>query len=629
MNDLQQAVVTASLEIHQRQDRVTAARRLCDFLSLPTPVPDDKVAVTVLWTVVRLFLDRGLYEQAASLLWSQDFFTPEPRATKMVWETIRGSSSYMLMGAASMSKSYSAGVWHFLDWLRDPEWTTVKVVGPSQQHLEENLFSNLVRLHQGASLPMPGQVGELFIGLNPRDRASSISGVIVPIGKKAGKIQGGKQIKRTGRPHPIFGSLSRVRIFLDEAENIPLGIWSDVDNVLSLTGKDAEGFKIGGAFNPRDRAAKTATICEPVGGWDVAFDIDNSERWKSARGWDVCRLDAMKSENVLEKRVIYPGMQTAEGVAKIVQNSGGFNTPGYFSMVRAAYPPQGTNFNVIPNAFLADAVAEFHFIGKPEPVAGFDAALEGGDTAVPAIGRYGLAIGWRDRHGKLHEFRDPKTGALQARFAIQVDNLSELPPADTTSMGEAVKEVATANNVRPWWLCVDRTGNGAGVHDWLKRYWAPEVKGVNFSESPSGRRIMEEDTSTTDQDYDRIVSELWFVMRSYLEFNVLKFSPEIPEATRDKLLKELGGRLYLHGKRRKVESKTEYKSRNNPSPDRADAVSLLVHAVRMQAGLLPSMQGGAGKGASADIEDSSPEGWVGATDRLDDLDTVTEDPLEW
>ena len=45
MNDLQQAVVTASLEIHQRQDRVTAARRLCDFLSLPTPVPDDKVAV--------------------------------------------------------------------------------------------------------------------------------------------------------------------------------------------------------------------------------------------------------------------------------------------------------------------------------------------------------------------------------------------------------------------------------------------------------------------------------------------------------------------------------------------------------------------------------------------------------
>lgn len=181
MNNLQTTVAAASLDIHRDQDRVTSARRLCEFLSLPTAVPDDPVAVTVLWTVVRLFLDRGLYEQAASLLWSQDFFTPEPRATRLVWQTIRSSSSYMLMGAASMSKSYSAGVWHFLDWLRDPEWTTVKVVGPSQQHLEENLFSNLVRLHQGASLPMPGQVGELFIGLNPRDRVSSISGVIVPI----------------------------------------------------------------------------------------------------------------------------------------------------------------------------------------------------------------------------------------------------------------------------------------------------------------------------------------------------------------------------------------------------------------------------------------------------------------
>lgn len=626
MNDLQKTVASAALTLHKNGDRRSAALELCDFLKIPVEVPDDKVADTVLWTVVRLFLDRDLYEYSAQLLWSEQLFSAEPRATRMVWDTIRTSSSYLLMGAASMSKSYSGGVYHFLDWVRDPEWTTVKVVGPSEQHLEDNLFSHLVRLHQSASIPMPGQVGQLFIGLDPRNRVSAISGIVIPLGKRAaGKLQGSKRVPRSGKPHPRFGALSRVRIFLDEAENIPLGIWADVDNVLSLTGVDVEGFKIGGAYNPRDRSAQTGKLAEPPNGWDDGFDIETSERWKSIRGWDICRLDAMKSENVVEKSVIYPGMQTVEGVGKIIQSAGGYNTPGYFSMVRAAYPPQGTNFSVIPANLLSDATGEYHFVGRPENVMGFDAALEGGDTAVAAIGRYGLAVGWKDRFGKLHEFRDPKTNALRARYAIQLDRLTTLPPAQTVVMGEAVKQCATNALVRAWWVCCDRTGNGAGVHDWLKSQWAGEVKGVNFSESPTERKILEEDAHPANVEFDKIASEMWFAMRAYLEFHMLKLSPAIG-ADVDQLVKELGGRLYLPAARkRKVESKTDYKSRGNPSPDRADALALMLHAVRLQAALLPNMQGNA-DGASGDVGDLEPfESRTGVTDALEDLDRPDED----
>lgn len=627
MTDFQQVVNGSAALIHEKSDRVGAARLLCSFLELPTEVPDEDTAVTVLWTVVRSFLDRDLYEQAAALLWSTQLFSPEPQATRDVWDTIRKSNTFLLMGAASMSKSYSAGVYLFLDWLRDPEWTTVKVVGPSEKHLEENLFSHLVRLHQSSSLPMPGAVGQLFIGLNPRDRVSSISGVVISIGKKAsGKLQGGKRVPRKGAPHPQFGATSRVRIFLDESENIPLGVWADVDNVLALSSKDG-GFKIGGAFNPKDRSSQTALRVEPKGGWEADFDIDTSVRWVSKRGWDVCRLDSMRCENVVQKRVVYPGMQTLEGVNKIIQNSGGYNTPGYYSMVRACYPPQGTNFSVIPANLLADSTGDFLFVGKPENIMGFDAALEGGDTAVPSLGRYGLAIGWKDRSGKEYQFRDKPDGPVKARYAIQLDRQLTLPPAPTVVMGEAVKKTAVESTVRPWWVCCDRTGNGAGVHDWLKHYWAAEVRGVNFSESPTGRKIMEEDASTTDEDYDKIVSELWFVLRYFLEFGVLKFSTT---GDFEQLLKELAGRLYLSaGKRRKVEGKVEYKSRGNPSPDRADSLALMVHAVRLQAGLLPSMKGGT-NGASSDIEDGEDHrGYVGATDRLDDLDTVTGFSDSW
>lgn len=621
MVDLQQVVSRAADHIHRNSDRISAARELCSSLGLETEIPDDDTAVAVLWTVVRLFLDRDLYEHAAALLWSEQLFSPKPAATRLVWETIRTSNTFLLMGAASMSKSYSAGVFLFLDWLRDPEWTTIKVVGPSEKHLEENLFSHLVRLHQSSALPMPGTVGQLFIGLDPRDRVSSISGVVISIGKKAsGKLQGGKRVPRKGPPHPTFGATSRVRIFLDESENIPLGVWADVDNVLALSSKDG-GFKLGGAFNPKDRSSQTALRCEPVGGWEAGFDIDTSERWVSKRGWDICRLDSMRCENVVQRRVVYPGMQTIEGVTKIIQNSGGYNTPGYYSMVRACYPPQGTNFSVVPANLLADAVADFLFVGKPENILGFDAALEGGDTAVPSIGRYGLAIGWKDREGRTTMFREKPDGPVQARYAIQLDRQLTLPPAPTVLMGEAVKDTAVKSSVRPWWVCCDRTGNGAGVHDWLKHYWAPEVKGVNFSESPTGRKIMEEDASTTDEDYDKIVSELWFVLRSYLEFGVLKLAVGTDW---DQLLKELGGRLYLSaGKKRKVEGKLEYKSRGNPSPDKADSLALMVHAVRLQASLVPSMKGGA-TGASADVEeDEGVRPFVGATDRLDDLETAS------
>ena len=68
------------------------------------------------------------------------------------------------MGAASMSKSYAGGAWHLLDWVRDPEYTTVQVVGPSENHLEANLFSHLIRMHRESKIPLPGQIGELLSG---------------------------------------------------------------------------------------------------------------------------------------------------------------------------------------------------------------------------------------------------------------------------------------------------------------------------------------------------------------------------------------------------------------------------------------------------------------------------------
>ena len=104
--------------------------------------------------VLHWCLNNNGMEEAAQILWSPTMFSPLPESTQRVWRAFDAHDFILLMGAGSMGKSYSMGVRLFLEWIRDPEFTTIKVVGPSQQHLQDNLFSHLVYSARGA-IPLP------------------------------------------------------------------------------------------------------------------------------------------------------------------------------------------------------------------------------------------------------------------------------------------------------------------------------------------------------------------------------------------------------------------------------------------------------------------------------------------
>src|SRR6185295_460299 len=144
----------------------------------------------------------------------------------------------------------------------------------------------------------PGSVGKLFIGIDTRARKGAITGVVIPLGKKAaGRIQGSKRTNRK-KPHPKFGKLSRMFIFLDEIANIPVGVWKDIDNVIA-SGQGDDGLKIIGAFNPTNIHDEVGLRVEPPQGW-AHFDPDVDVDWTSTRGWRVVRLDAARCENVVQ-----------------------------------------------------------------------------------------------------------------------------------------------------------------------------------------------------------------------------------------------------------------------------------------------------------------------------------------
>lgn len=607
-----------------------AAQCVSDFCQLDLKLDSDNPAIChpPLQYLLHWCLDNGHPDLAAKLLWKPNLFNCEPQCSKDVWKLFDEASFGLLMGGASMSKSFSMAGRLFLEWIRDPAWTTVKVVGPSQDHLEQNLFSHLVSLHQSASLPMPGEVGDLFIGLNRRDRISSISGLIIPIGrtKKSGRLQGSKRRQRS-EPHPIFGEQSRMFIFLDEIENIPGGVWADVDNVISNFDESGRGgLKIFGAYNPTNQNDEVGKRAEPQFGWS-SFDLDKHFRWTSIRGWEVLRLDPEKSENVVAGRTIFPGLQTRQGLEKIARNAGGTSAPGYYSMGRGAYPPTGIEMTIIPSGMLLKLKGEFIWLHQPVAVGGCDLALEGGAAAIFTKGSFGMATGIKyppsleHPNGRIVMFKNER-GHVVPRWGLLAEKQFVLPKGDTIKMKDAVIDLAKKSRIKPEYLCLDRTGVGSGVADLVKHEWSSSIHDINYSEGASETKIMAEEFFLASESYDRLDSELWFAFRSWAEFGYLLIHPQVEMSELSQQLTQR--RFKTVGKKSKVEAKKDYKSRGFSSPDEADSLTLLVHAARKGSGITMSMAGEAVGVAGEDQDDWEYQGVrIDASNRTD----ILEEPV--
>lgn len=570
-----------------------ASQELDDFLKLDLRLEDDpNTYLPVLSHWLHYLLNSGRPEEAAKLLWTPTLFTPEPQFTKDVWKLFEEASRGLIMGGASVSKSYGMGVRLFLEWCRDPEWSSIKVLGPSEAHLEQNLFSHLVGLHRSASLPMPGEIGNLFIGLDRRNQLSSILGVVIPIGqqKKSGRLQGVKRKPRL-HPHPVFGALSRLFIFVDEIERIPGGLWSDIDNILSNDDGEAGNFKLFAAFNPTDQAGEVGKRAEPPFGWE-GFDIDNHFRWKSKRDWDVCRLDPERCENVVQNKIVYPGLQTKTGLEAIARNAGGRGSAGFHSMGRGAYPPQGIELTIFPPGLLQKCRGTYIFYDEPIAVGSVDLALEGGAACSYSLGKWGRAAGIQFPptiefpKGRRVMFKD-RNGQSITRWGLQADQQFTIPKGETVGTAEKIIQVNRKAGVRGEYFSCDRTGAGAGVADLIRHDWSASIHDVNYSEACSKDKIMSENRKTCNEEFERMNSELWMAMKSWAEFNYLLINPAMDMT---KLTPQLTQRKFrIAGGKTRIEPKIDYIHRGNESPDEADSLTLLVHAARKGAGVTLSM----------------------------------------
>lgn len=456
---------------------------------------------------------------------------------------------------------------------------------------KSNTFSTMVMLHKAAIVKMPGKINSGFIGLDSNDKRACISIVAIPAGDNGNtRLQGFHPIPRP-KDHPTLGKLSRVRAFIDEAEGVPIGLWFGVKNML-LNMDGPETIKVIAAYNPKDPASKVAQIAEPEGGWE-ANDMDVLKEWVSKENWPVTRIDAVDIENVKERKMIYHGLQTYEGFRELELTNGG-NSPEYFTFGRGWYSPNGANDTIVSSELFLLGKGEFVFTGKTTRYAGVDTALEGGDNAVMTIGRYGLASEFI-RHVlnvSTKEIQRVRIPFSEPRHVAQVDQQIVLKKGKTEVIATQIRDNCKAAGVDPAHCCIDATGNGSSVLGLLRApsFWSPDVQGVDFSQAATDNKILEQDQKTPEEEFEGVVTEVWFALRRWLEFTYLAIHPGVRQ---DPLTKEIIGRKYKVAELRKlkVEKKKDYIGRLGNSPDFADSLTVFLHGIRMRTGATASSTG--------------------------------------
>lgn len=529
---------------------------------------------------IMALLNNDQFEAAATILWGSSAYDWTPLSSRETWRCLFEHDKLLIQGAGAMGKSYGAGAWFYLDWYRDPAWTAIKVVSLTREHAERNIFASIRNFHRSALVRPLTEVADDLQGslqVTP-DSKQGIHLVAIPKGESGhGTLRGFHPSPRSGPEHPRWGRLSRTHVVLDEAEEIPAGVWEGINNILSTVDlkHDRNRVKIFAASNPKDRTSDFGQRCEPERGWG-SVDCEEDWEWESGMGFHVLRLDAARCENVVERRIIHHGLQTYEGFMSYMKRG---HTAEAMTMARGWFPEEGAAMAIIGPNLMDKAMGIVRFIGPVVPLAAFDLALEGNDKVMCSHGRYGLSDGWKGLDGTFKEFPDGP------RNVLQLDAQMPFPKKPTLEQAEAISAFCREMKIAPSGLIVDRTGNGAGIHDVLCSRFGEDTMGLNFSSAASDIPIFADDSRSASELYNGVVTELVFGVARWVEFEYLKIrhghiSADLVSQATARRYKQKGLGLV------RVESKEEYcKRTRRPSPDALDSLSLLVYLVRHRFGV--------------------------------------------
>lgn len=518
----------------------------------------------ILKAALHVDLDNDDYLIGATLCWGTEQFDIRPHSVQLIWSGLQKYPELLIFGAGSQGKSFTPIVFGLMDWERDPEFTTTKIVSTTEGHAKAQTFSNLVRLHRSSCVPLSGYIKEGFIGLDKDDERAAIAEVAIPQGDDGkARLQGFHPLPRP-YAHPKFGTLTRVRGIFDEFEDIPVGIGKGISNMMQNL-DDKMHVSYCGMWNPKRRDSLAAQMAEPIGGW--ANLDERLDTYVSRMGIRCIRLDARRCENVVQRQMVYPGLQSYEGFLRL-ENAGG---PDRDTFAYGIYPAERAAFNIISPMSLDNARGKFIWARTPTNIASLDMAEEGEDKAMFTAGQYGLAIAY------MPEGR-PRISFQRGRWVIQVEQQFPLLKQNTILMGKEAISLCRRLRVAPEWFALDCTST-VNLRDWIGLEWGG-ICGIKWGEAATNLPILEEGSDIASDLYANIKTEMIFATGSWIEFGYMAFAPHMDTT---QIFSQLSSLKYVPVSKtlKRCESTKDYKKRSGgKSPDEAASVVMLTQMVR-------------------------------------------------
>lgn len=495
------------------------------------------------------------------MLWGPESpkpFVRHPWAERMTTAACR--NKYLGVSAcASAGKTDWGAIWGIVNWLCDPKNTLVLMTSTSLKESQKRIWGS-VKAYWSARPGLPGKLVD-SIGMIRTDDGSGVfndkQGIALIAGEKKdeadaiGKIIGAKN--------------KRVLLIGDELPELTRALTTAAVSNLAMN----PYFQFIAFGNFKSEFDAFGTFIRPKDGYD-SINVEDEE-WETELG--IClHLDGMKSPNIIEGKDKWP-IYNSDNLAAHKKDLGP-ESAMFWRMCRSFGAPIGTSDTIYSEADLRNGRAQEKgclWMRDPIRVSSLDPSFtNGGDRSAQIIGSYGQCVDGLFR--------------LQVDDIILIrDDVKDSSPRDF-QIARKFRDNCIYNRVPPRHAAIDCSGAGAPLWSIIAEEWSREVLEVNFSGSPSPIYVRATDTRTGDKEFDRRVSELWWVGREFMKYQQIK-------GINNDLARELKARKYTtikgsEGLKVSVEPKKDMKKRLGFSPDLADSWCVLVDLCRQRFGFL-------------------------------------------
>lgn len=449
-----------------------------------------------------------------------------------------------IIGHQRASKTFTNAHVAWLDYCANPFNTLTSLSTVTFEGLKLRMWSDLMLAGETAAVKQPFTIrnttNELRVYPTEVSRESGekyqIKGMALDRGQDAvGRVKG--------------SHAPRVRLFIDEAENVPAVIYDALDNPMSAP--DAKAVML---FNPLLWTSPAGKLCLPKNGLGSIRDTDLY--WETKLG--IClHLDGLQSPNIIQHKKVFTGLLTQFDV-DAVRTKSGENSVAWWSRVRGFPPPDGMVSQIFPSQIIEKGKPAIIFDFAPEPCCTLDPAFDA-DNCV-------LHFGMK---GKLRDGRTAISGTKTHVVQFKVGGDAELRDFQVR---DTVITQCKAGGIKPANFIMDRSGSGRGVFAMIHKDWSAEIHGVDYGGEATERPIRSDENDRCCDVYEKFVTELWMRARECIADGILGGLSNLNELT----IEDLSSRLYETKEVTKgtvivAETKREMKKRLGRSPDFGDA----------------------------------------------------------